>query len=72
MCVNALESARAHLASQYARVRGRRALDGGLRTSERRLSRTLRQRLQPVSLALDVRLAALQGWVLEALQAPGA
>jgi hypothetical protein len=65
-------SARTRREKRCARVRGRRALDAGYVPASGDISRTVRQLLHPVTLALDVRLAALQGWVLEALREPGA
>jgi hypothetical protein len=66
------EIVRARRGARCARVRGRRALDAGCVPARGGTSRTVRQRPQPVTLALDGRLAAFQGWVLEALRAPGA
>ena len=54
------------------RERDRRVLDAGCVLGDAGISCTVRQRRQPVSLALDGRLAALRGWMLEALRAPGA
>jgi hypothetical protein len=63
------ESVRIHRAAHCVLVRGLHAPDEGCGAVHGGISRTVRQL---VGLALRVRLAALQGWMLEALIAPAA
>jgi hypothetical protein len=66
-----LKSARARRAPQIARVHGQRALDVGCVPPARGgISCTVRQRLRAVSMALDVRLVAVPGWVFVVLDEP--